>query len=103
MSKPTITKDQIVKSSEASKKFGGLRKKAKLNPIFITDNGNIDSVLICYSQYEEMYKRLIELELLEEEHIISKRIERLEKNPELTVSWKDIRRSSNNGWKKIWH
>ena len=90
--KPSITNDQLVKSSDASKRFGGLRKRAKKMPMFITENGTIDSVLIDYEQYEKMYERLVELEAKEEEKILSERIERLDKNPDSSVSWKDARR-----------
>jgi len=93
MIKPSITNDQMIKSSEASKKFGSLRKKAKIKPMFITDNGTIDSVLIDYEHYEKMYQRLIELESIEEESILVQRLEYIEKNPGAAVSWKDIRRS----------
>ena len=92
--KPSITNDQMVKSSEASKRFGSLRKKAKIKPVFITENGTIASVLVDYEYYEKMYQRLIELEEIEEENMLTQRIERLEKNPELAVSWKEVRRSA---------
>jgi len=94
MEKPTITNDQLIKSSEASKNFGSLRKKSKLNPMFITENGSIDSVLVDYRYYEQMYQRLAELEAKEEENMLLQRIEDLEKNPELAVSWKEVRRSN---------
>lgn len=93
MEKPQITKDQIIKSSEASKGFGKLRKKAKISPMYITENGNIDSVLLDYDYFEKMYQRLVQLEAKEEEEIIVQRIERLEKNPEVAVSWREVRRT----------
>ncbi|WP_278245938.1 hypothetical protein [Clostridium tyrobutyricum] len=40
-----------------------------------------------------MYKRLAELEEKEEERIIGDRINQVEKNPELSAKWKDIRRN----------
>lgn len=91
--KPSITKDQIVKSSIASKNFGQYRKKAKLNPIYISDNGTIDTVLLDYDYFEKMYQRISELEELEEAWILSERIERLDNNPDLAVDWKDVRKS----------
>jgi PHD/YefM family antitoxin component YafN of YafNO toxin-antitoxin module len=95
MEKPKITNDQLIKASEASKHFGSLRKKAKINPMFITENGNIDSVIIDYAYYEQMYQRLAELEIKEEESMLLERINRLEKNPETSVSWNNIRRSNS--------
>ncbi|MEL7568839.1 MAG: type II toxin-antitoxin system Phd/YefM family antitoxin [Dehalobacterium sp.] len=86
MKKPTITEDQMVKASVASKNFGALRKKAKLNPQFIFDNGNLDSVLLDYKYYEQLYQRLVELEEKEEANILSERIERLNKKPDQALS-----------------
>ena len=91
--KPSITKDQIVKSSIASRNFGEYRKKAKINPIYISDNGTIETVMLDYNYFEQMYQRLSELEELEETRILSERGERLEKDPSLAVSWKDVRRT----------
>jgi PHD/YefM family antitoxin component YafN of YafNO toxin-antitoxin module len=91
--KPKITKDQIVKSSVVSKRLGQYRRKAKENPIYISDNGNIDTVILSYDQFEKMYERLAELEEKEEERIIGDRINQVEKNPELSAKWKDIRRN----------
>ena len=87
-----ITKDQIVKSSIVSKRLGQYRKKAKENPIYISDNGNIDTVIVSYEQFERMYERLTELEGKEEEKILLDRINQVEKHPELSAKWKDIRR-----------
>jgi PHD/YefM family antitoxin component YafN of YafNO toxin-antitoxin module len=91
--KPPMTKDQIVKASVISKKLGLYKTKAKINPIYISDNGSIDTVLLSYDYYESMYKRIVELEAKEEEEILSQRIERLNINPSDAVSWKDIRRT----------
>ena len=93
MTKPVITKDQMVQSSVAAKQFGCLRKKAKQLPQFITENGTIDTVVLDYNYYEEMYERLMELEAKEEAGILEQRIERLEKNPEVSVLWRDVRRT----------
>jgi PHD/YefM family antitoxin component YafN of YafNO toxin-antitoxin module len=93
MSGPSITKNQMIKSSEAAKRFGAIRKKAKDEPLYITDNGNIDSVLLGYEYFEKMYKRLMELEEKEEERILANRIEYLEKNPSTAASWRDVRRT----------
>ncbi|MFZ5639510.1 MAG: type II toxin-antitoxin system Phd/YefM family antitoxin [Bacillota bacterium] len=90
---PTFTREQLVPASVASKQFGELRKKAKILPQFITDNGNIETVVIGYEYFEKMYQRLIELEEQEEAMILTKRIEQLEKNPALAIPWKSIRRT----------
>ena len=91
--KPSFNVDQLVSASLASKNFGELRKKAKCSPLFITDNGNVDTVLIGYERYEKMYQRLVELEEREETRILKERVERLESDPSLAISWRSIRRS----------
>ena len=93
MTKPNLTVDQLITSSEAAKKFGDLRKKAKVLPQFITDNGTVDSVLISYELFEQMYDRLAQLEDEEERRILLQRIESSEQNPAAAKSWKDIRRN----------
>ena len=92
MTKPVITKEQMVQSSVAAKQFGSLRKKAKRLPQFVTENGTIDTVVLDYNYYEEIYERLMELEIKEETGILEQRIERLDKNPKEAVSWRDVRR-----------
>ena len=87
-SKPMFNKDQIYTSSDAAKRFGTLRKKAKENPQYIMVNGTIATVVMDYQRYEEMYMRLQELE----EQIIEKRMDDLERDSEMAVSWKQIRR-----------
>ena len=93
MTKPIITKDQMVQSSVAAKKFGSLRKKAKQLPQFITENGTIDTVVLDYDYFEQMYERLMELEAKEEAGILEQRIERLEMHPEVSVPWREARRT----------
>ena len=63
MDKPSFNVDQVVPASLASKRFGELRKNAKLQPQFISDNNKIESVVLNYALYEEMY---VELEALRE-------------------------------------
>ena len=90
--KPIITNEQMVKSSIASKHFGEVRKKAKKTPQFITDNGTIDSVLLGYEYYEQMYERLYELEEMMDADVLVRRIERFENNPKSAIKWEDIRK-----------
>lgn len=93
MEKPTFNKDQIMSSSDAAKHFGELRKRAKQAPQFITENGNVDTVVLNYDFYENMYVRLQELENNEQALIIVERIDRLEHDPGVGVDWTSIRRS----------
>lgn len=94
MTKPTFGVDQLVASSDAAKKFGELRRKAKDLPQYIMDNGTVDTVLIGYELFEEIYDRLTRLEEEEERRTLLQRIERLERNPESAKSWQSVRRNS---------
>lgn len=93
MEKPTFNKEQLIAASVAAKQFGELRKKAQRLPQFITDNGNVDTVVMSYDYFEQMYQRLIELEEHEEARILTERIEHLEKDPSSGVPWRSIRRT----------
>ncbi|HCX49594.1 MAG TPA: hypothetical protein DG757_11310 [Bacillus sp. (in: Bacteria)] len=64
--KPLFTTDQLVPASIAAKSFGSLRKRAKKEPQFITENGVVGEVLLDYQTYESLYNSLKKLEKLEE-------------------------------------
>lgn len=85
MFKPTFHVDQLISSSEASKKFGEVRKKAKSLPQYITENGNVDTVILSYELFESMFQRLNQLEQQE-----LQREGTLSHDPEATASDKDI-------------
>ncbi|MFB5760812.1 hypothetical protein [Paenibacillus medicaginis] len=91
--KPTFNVDQMITSSEASKKFGELRKKAQQLPQYITENGSVETVVIGYKMFEQLFDRLTQLEEKEEERILLERIESLDGNPASAKSWKEIRRN----------
>ncbi|SDO03364.1 Antitoxin Phd_YefM, type II toxin-antitoxin system [Paenibacillus sp. yr247] len=97
MTKLTFTADQLVSSTIASKKFGELRKKAKDLPQFITENGAVDTVLVGYPYFEQMFERLTELEEKEEERILNERIDRINQEPNTILIWKEIRREPHEG------
>ncbi|MDO3680160.1 type II toxin-antitoxin system Phd/YefM family antitoxin [Paenibacillus ehimensis] len=83
--KPTFHVDQLISSSEASKKFGEVRKKAKSLPQYITENGNVDTVILSYELFESMYRRLNQLE---QQELQRKRT--LSQDPEAAASEKEI-------------
>ena len=87
--KPAFTRDQVNNASIAARNFGELRRKAKIAPQIILDNGNYDSVLLDYEHYERLITRLQDLE----DQIISERAERLDQDPSLAVPWRKIRRT----------
>jgi ribosomal protein L29 len=101
MDKPAFTIDQLIKSSDLVRKFSEIRKKAKDVPYFITENGSIETVMVGYEKYEELYKtflqfkemekRLVELEV----QIADYRMERSEKNPDQLIDWRTVRRTAS--------
>ncbi|WP_059106215.1 type II toxin-antitoxin system Phd/YefM family antitoxin [Shouchella shacheensis] len=61
MEKPLFTKNQIVPATTASKSFSEVRKKAVVEPQFISDHNEIKTVVIDYKDYEKLYSELNEL------------------------------------------
>jgi ubiquinone biosynthesis protein UbiJ len=97
MTKLTFTADQLVSSTTASKKFGELRKKAKNLPQFITENSVVDTVLVGYPYFVQMFERLAQLEEQEEERILNERIDRLTQDPASLLNWNEIRKEPHEG------
>ncbi|MBO1000846.1 type II toxin-antitoxin system Phd/YefM family antitoxin [Bacillus sp. SD075] len=101
MDKPAFTIDQIIKASDLVRKFSEIRKKAKDTPYFITDNGNVETVLLSYDKYEELYQTFLMFKEMEkrmeelEQQITDYRMERSEKNPDELIDWRSIRRTAN--------
>lgn len=92
MKKPNITANQMVKSSEVAKRFGEARRKAKEAPLFVTENGTVDTVIMDYYEYEAMYEFIAEIEEMLDEIVIVERAQDLEINPDMAVSWRSVRR-----------
>ncbi|WP_318615866.1 hypothetical protein [Sporosarcina sp. YIM B06819] len=81
MEKPQFNVDQVVPASVAARRFGEVRKNAKIAPQFISDNNRIDTVVQSYEAYEKMF---MELEILRElawEYNLSLRIQDADQNP----------------------
>lgn len=74
MNKPVFGRDQIVSATTVSKKFAEVRKRAKLMPLFIADRNEIDSVIMDYQAYEDMY---MELEALREQQFYAAAAQRV--------------------------
>ena len=89
--KPKFDTDQLISASDAAKRFGELRRKAQDAQQFILDNGKVNTVVIGYEYYEQLFARLMELEEAEEIRMLSSRIARLEREPSSGVSWRNIR------------
>lgn len=96
-----IATDQMVSATDVSKKFKEIRQKAKAEPQYILDRGNIDSVLVDFTQFEKMVLRLQELE---EEILIlnvADRLEEYERNPSAGILWEQIRRTKNEAINEV--
>lgn len=90
MKKPNFNVDQVTSASNAAKRFGEIRKKAKQLPQFISENNKVDTVVLDYTEYEKMY---IELEALKElawEYEVMRRVQEAEANTNNSSSLKDI-------------
>jgi hypothetical protein len=90
MNKPNFNVDQVTSASNAAKRFGEIRKKAKQLPQFISENNKVDSVVLDYMEYEKMY---VELEVLRElawEYEVMWRIQKADANSHDSNSLKDI-------------
>ena len=56
--RPQFKTTQMISATEASKRFGALRRRAKVEPQAILEHNSIDLVLMSYDDYEEMFKEL---------------------------------------------
>lgn len=83
-------RDQIVNTATISRQFSKVKLLAKVKPIFITDNGNVDSVLLSYEAYEQLINRINELE----SEVLDNRSIEAQANPETRVDFNEVRRSS---------
>lgn len=88
--KPHFSVDQVVPASKAAKRFAEVRKKAKTNPQFISQNNTIDSVVQSYEDYEKMYMELETLREFFSELQLSDRIQKADANPALRFNLKDV-------------
>ncbi|WP_165171045.1 type II toxin-antitoxin system Phd/YefM family antitoxin [Adlercreutzia sp. ZJ242] len=65
--KVAFGRDQVVTSTQASKNFGEMRRRAKSSPLFVSDrNDGIDTVIVGFDDFERM---AVELERLREERL----------------------------------
>jgi len=87
--KPRFNVDQVNSATYASKRFGEIRKKAKQLPQFISENNCVDTVVLDYKVYEEMYMELQALRELTWELEIARRLETADRMT-LRYSVKDV-------------
>ena len=64
--KLTFSREQVISSTQASKNFGECRRRARREPLFVTDrNASIETVIVDYDEFEAM---AVELERLRDAH-----------------------------------
>ncbi|WP_438317237.1 hypothetical protein [Sporosarcina sp. FA9] len=90
MEKPQFNVDQVVPASVASRRFGEVRRNAKIIPQFISENNRIDSVVQSYEDYEKMYMELEVLRELTIEYNLSNRIQEADLNPRLRYDLEEV-------------
>jgi len=90
MDKPRFSVDQVVPASIASRRFGEVRKNAKTLPQFISENNRIDSVILDYQQYEEMFRELEMLRELTWEISLTQRLKQADANPNVRYSLQEV-------------
>jgi PHD/YefM family antitoxin component YafN of YafNO toxin-antitoxin module len=84
-----FSREQLVNTATVARHFGKVKITARVKPLFITDNGEVDLVLMSYSAYEQMYTRLMKLE----SEVIEHRAEKATNYPDSLVDWREVRRS----------
>ncbi|WP_404451936.1 hypothetical protein LG329_16545 [Virgibacillus necropolis] len=74
---------------------------AKDNPYFITENGHVETVLLSYDKYEELYQTFLLSKEMEErmedleQQLTDLRMERSNSNPDQLIDWRSIRRTAS--------
>lgn len=86
MQKPRFNKDQMVSSTQASKRFSEVRKKAKSEPIFILDHNEVDSIILSYDEFEQMHDELITLRETVQDYQTAERLREAEANNDQSIS-----------------
>lgn len=81
--KVAFSRDQVVSSTQASKNFGEMRRRAKSMPLYVSDrNDGIGTVIVDFAEFEAM---AVEIENLREavlRQAAASRVERAEANPD---------------------
>lgn len=97
--KPQFNVDQVIPASLAARRFGEVRKNAKLLPQFISENNRIDSVVQSYEDYEDMYMELEFLREMSRDYNLSMRIQRADSKLTNQYNLKEV--MGDEGYKKF--
>lgn len=81
-----FSRDQVISSTQASKNFGECRRRAKREPLFVTDrNASIETVIVDYDEFEAMAVELERLRLDRLYATAAMRLAEADANPEDTL------------------
>lgn len=84
--KLAFSRDQVISSTQASKNFGECRRRAKREPLFVTDrNASIETVIVDYDEFEAMAVELERLRLDRLYATAARRLAEADANPEETL------------------
>lgn len=87
----TLTADQIISTTAIARSFKETRKRAQDIPLFVTNaQGEIDTVLVGFHQFEEMSEIIKEHIALLEELEITSRLNDIDLNPDDFVDSDDV-------------
>ena len=86
--KIAFSRDRIVSATQASKNFGECRRRAKEEPLFVTDrNAHVDTVIVDFDEFEAMSLELERLRLERFYATAADRLAEIDTDPEqATVS-----------------
>lgn len=81
--KLAFSKDRVVSATQASKNFGECRRRAKREPLFVTDrNASIETVIVDYDEFEAMAVELEQLRLQRLYDTAADRLAAIDRDPE---------------------
>ena len=80
--KLAFSKDRVVSATQASKNFGECRRRAKREPLFVTDrNASIETVIVDYDEFEAMAVELEQLRLQRLYDVAAQRLAAIDRDP----------------------
>lgn len=87
----TLTADQIISTTAVARSFKKTREKAQEVPLFVTNaQGEIDTVVVGFHQFEEMSEMIVRQAALIEELEILSRLRDAETSPETFIDADDV-------------
>ena len=86
-----LTADQIISTTAVSRSFKQTREKAQEVPLFVTNaQGEIDTVVVGFHQFEEMSEMIVKQAALIEEFELLSRLRDAENSPDTFIDADDV-------------